>query len=318
MAPAVSPFATSLNPAPPARQPVKKPGGGVRRFVSWMVLLAALGGIAYAGITYGPELMDRAKGDTVDEPEAPLAFPVAATELPPIRTATYTVDAATATGGHTYTVTTDYESGITRVVVDRDGIADLEMMAVFDGTVVRRADDPLWYQLPRGDFPIGRSAGRLRWVRTLDELLTPTLRSLATIERSTESLIDGVPTRRLLLAVDGPRLAAALAGDASSVSAAPPADGAEAVSDIVEEAPPAEAVLPPGVTLAADADLTVTLEIEVWVDDSGVVRKLILPPALGGESVTVTEVSADPFAPVFPTPDQILPLTADALLALGS
>ena len=57
--------------------------------------------------------------------------------------------------------------------------------------------------------------------------------------------------------------------------------------------------------------------MEIWVDDSGIVRKSVLPAELGGETITVTSVSPDAWEPAFPTPDAVQPLTAQALFRLG-
>lgn len=309
--PVASPFATSLNPAPPQRPVHKKAGGGGRRFLSWMLLLAALGGITYAAITYGPELMERAGGETVDEPEAPLAFPVIAVAPPPIRTATYTVERPGVDGATTYTVTSDFESGLSRMTIDRVDATDIEMMAVFDEAVIRLIDQPSWYRVQRGEFPLEAFQGRTRFVRTLDELLPPEVRSLATIERSTVSSIANVPTRRMLVSIDPQRLNQVLVAPLPPVEPDPAADPAAAPV-------PAPAVaLPPGVALAADADLREPLQIELWIDDNGLVRKAILPAALGGETITVTSVSSEAFQVGYPAPEQVQPLTANALLSLG-
>ncbi len=301
--PSSSPFATSLNPTPPPRPSGSRSDpGGLRRFVSWLVLLALLGGIAYAAIAYGPELMDRATGDTIDEPAAPLAFPVASVAPPPVRTATYAVERTNSLGATTvHTVTTDFETGLSQMTVDRGEAPDIEMMAVFDEAVVRRIDQPEWYRLSRGDFPLDASAGRTRWIRTLDELLPQGLRSLATIDRATESVVANVPTRRLLLSIDAQAFATATAP----------------VAGVDGQTAPAVA-LPPGIVLRSDTDLTVPLQVELWIDDSGLVRKLVLPAALGGETVTVTSVSAEPFQANYPAPEQVQPLTGAALLALDS
>src|SRR5690606_14232924 len=119
----------------------------------------------------------------------------------------------------------------------------LELMAVFDEAVVRRASDPTWYRLERGDFPLEQSQGRLRFVRTLDELLPPALRSLMTIERSTESSVGIVPARRMLVSIDPRRLTAAIAPAVSPVPQPDP---------VAVPAIPPVAVLPPGIALAAD------------------------------------------------------------------
>ncbi len=61
-----TPFAFSpsdpFTPAPPASRQAKRKGGGGRRFVSWLIVLAVIGGGVYAGITYGPDLLDRDQG----------------------------------------------------------------------------------------------------------------------------------------------------------------------------------------------------------------------------------------------------------------
>ena len=57
--------------------------------------------------------------------------------------------------------------------------------------------------------------------------------------------------------------------------------------------------------------------MEVWVDDTGLVRKSVLPQELGGETITVTSVSAEAWEPQFPLPDAVQPLTAQALFRLG-
>jgi hypothetical protein len=60
-----------------------------------------------------------------------------------------------------------------------------------------------------------------------------------------------------------------------------------------------------------------SLTMEIWVDDSGLVRKSVMPAQLGGETITVSAVSADAWEPMFPTPDVIEPMTAQALFRLG-
>jgi hypothetical protein len=42
-----------------------------------------------------------------------------------------------------------------------------------------------------------------------------------------------------------------------------------------------------------------------------------MPVELGGETITVTSVSPDAWEPLFPTPDAVQPLTAQALFRLG-
>jgi hypothetical protein len=57
--------------------------------------------------------------------------------------------------------------------------------------------------------------------------------------------------------------------------------------------------------------------MEIWVDGAGIVRKSVMPPELGGETITVASVSPDAFEVLFPTPDVVEPLTAQALFRLG-
>ena len=57
--------------------------------------------------------------------------------------------------------------------------------------------------------------------------------------------------------------------------------------------------------------------MELWVDDAGIVRKSILPAELGAETITVTSLSSEGWEPTFPTPDNVLRLTASALVELG-
>ena len=294
-------------------QPAKKPsrrGGGFRRAMKWLFLLAILGGIAFAGVTYGPDLVERANGPDEDSgPTAPLEYPIPTATPTAVRTATFTVSELDSFGGtQTYEVTADFESGITHVVIPRTDIPDLEILTLWDQTLVRRNDEPTWYSLPRGDFPVDFSLGRSRWVRTLDELVPPDFRQLTTIDEANESSIETTPARRLVLSVDPLRLI-----DAQAAATTPTADGS----------PLPAPQLPPGVSMqpntiqAGDTSGSIKLSMEIWVDDTGLVRKSVMPAELGGETITVTSVSPDAFQPVFPTPESIQPLTAQVLFRLG-
>jgi hypothetical protein len=307
-----SPFTAAMFDTPTA-QPAKKPsqrGGGVRRAVKWLLLLAILGGIAFAGVTYGPDLVERANGPDEDNgPTAPLEYPIPTATPAVVRTATFTVSELDSFGGtQTYEVTADFESGITHVVIPRTDIPDLEILTLWDQTLVRRIDEPTWYSLPRGDFPVDFSLGRSRWVRTLDELVPPDFRQFTSIDEANESSIETAPARRLVVSADPQRLI-----QAQTAAATPTVDGTLA------PAPP----LPPGITVQPDiattasTESTDTLSMEIWVDDTGLVRKSVMPPELGGETITVTSVSPDAFQPVFPTPESVEPLTAQVLFRLG-
>jgi hypothetical protein len=288
-------------------EPAKKPsrqGSRFRRAVKWLVVIAVLGGIAFAGVTYGPDLAERATGTDEDNgPAAPLAYPTPMSPPAVVRTATFTVSELDTFGGtQTYEVTADFESGITHVVIPRNDTPDLEILTLWEQSFVRRIDEPTWYTLPRGDFPVDFSLGRSRWVRTLDELVPPDLRQFTTIAEANESTIETVPARRLVVSAEPQRLV-----QAQTAAATPTVDGSPAPA-------------PPGITVQPgtdSTDRTDSLAMEIWVDDTGLVRKSVMPAELGGETVTVISVSPDAFQPVFPTPEGVQPLTAQVLFHLG-
>jgi hypothetical protein len=58
-------------------------------------------------------------------------------------------------------------------------------------------------------------------------------------------------------------------------------------------------------------------QLEVWVDQAGIVRQQVTTTAIGRRTVTVQEVSAESWIPEFPAPDQTQPITASALATLG-
>jgi hypothetical protein len=307
---AANPFASSMeNPWSPTQTPPKRTGPGrLRRAVSWLMVLGLLAGAGYAGVRYGPELVALATvDDSIDETSAPLAFPDV---FPvPIRSATFTVERADPVHGRQfYDVSTDFETNISRIVVDRGDAPHLEILTVFDQAVIRRIDQPTWYRIDRGVFPLDAGSGRIRWVRTIDELVPPSLRQALTIDRSTESSVGTTATRRLRISIDS----AALIQATTIVVPTAPADGTPAPPP-----PPPAVTLPPGVVLPTGTDPVGDLRIEIWVDSAGIVRKAILPLALGGETITVTSFSADPWLPPFPSEEMIQPLTAGALFDLG-
>lgn len=309
--PAASPFefsaAATLIPSPTPARP--KPRGGGRRFVSWLLVIGIGGGGIYAGITYGPDLLDRAKGEsTSNEPSAPLAFPVVVAPLTPARTATVVVERPSDDGtSRSYEVTNDFETGISRMVVDRATTADVEVLAVFDVANVRLADDPNWYSMPRGEFPFVGGSERQRWLRTIDEYLPPTIRSFVTIDAATESVVGTETMRHLVVTIDA-------AGIATS-AAAPAIDPMTGLAIPPPPTTPGEFVLPTSITGSTEAIVPVT--IEIWIDANGMVRKVVEPASMGGETVTVTSISADAFMPAFPEPEVVTPLGATQLLELA-
>ncbi len=289
--------------APP--QVKKQPRGHkFRRGVSWLAMLALLGGLGYAGVTYGPDLIDRVTEESEDNgPAAPLVYPMAIAPPSVVRTATFTVSEPNRFGGtQNYEVTADFESGIAKIVVPRTDTPDLEILTLWDQAFIRRIDEPTWYNLPRGDFPIDFSLGSARWVRTLDQLVSPTIRGFTTIDEATESSVGNEPARRLVVSADALRLL-----QAQSAADTPVADGTPS------PAPP----MPAGIAVQPALEGVETLTMEIWVDNTGIVRKSVLPVELGGETITVTSISPDPWEPQFPTPDAVAPLTAQALFRLG-
>ena len=305
-APEANPFATAMFSSQPSTPPQKPPRqrSGLRRTISWLLLLGVIGGLAYGGIVYGPELIDKFNGsEDAAEPSAPLAFPQPTAAPVAVRSATFTVSEPDPFGGtQDYEVTADFESGIAQVVIPRTETVDLEILSVWDQAFIRRIDDPTWYSLPRGDFPIDSSLGRSRWVRTIDELIPPGIRQYTTVTEASESEVGTEPTRRLMVSAEAAGLL-----QAQNATQVVPADGS---------APPAPP-LPPGMTVPPGLVGAEPLEIEIWVDDAGIVRKSVVPDALGGETIVVTSVSSDAWEPTFPTPDLVLPLTAQALFHLG-
>ena len=312
-APDANPFATSMNQhwAPTSAPPGPKRRSPGRRIFKWLVVLALFGGAVYAGVTYGPDLMNLASDDeSVDEPAAPLVFPTPTTALSPIRTATFTVERPDSLRGlQRFEVTADFETGVSQVMIDRSGAPNLEVLTLWDQAFIRRVDEAVWYQLDRGQFLDGSDFGVTRWIRTLDQLLPPALRNSAVIDQATHSTVGTEPATRLLVSIDPAEIARVTATPAPLP---PAADGTPAP-------PPAEPTpqLPPGLMLQPGTDEEPTLTMEIWVDGAGIVRKSIMPVELGAETITVTSVSANEWLPQFPTPEMVQPFTTSSLSNLG-
>jgi hypothetical protein len=294
--------------AKPAK--VKKRGSARRKF-SWLIVLAAIGGIAYAGFTYGSDLMKLTDGEeSVDEPAVALEFPTPAVASGPIRTATFLVERPDALKGpQTFEVTTDFETGVSRVIIKRTDTPNLEILTLWDTAFIRRVDEPTWYRLDRGQVPVDSEFGISRWIRSLDQILPPPIRESAVIDRATESSVGTEATTRLLVSIDP---AAITLATAVPPTLPPPADGT------VAPAPPAPiATLSPGVVLQPGSEAAETLSVELWIDKAGIVRKSIMPVELGAETITITSLSAEAWLPVFPTEDMVQSLTASSMFRLG-
>ena len=217
----------------------------------WLFVLAILGGIGTAGVLYGPALLERATAAEVDNgPTAPLVFPTPTSPPAVIRTATFTVSELDSFGGtQTYEVTADFESGVARVLIPRVDTPDVEILTLWDQTFIRRIDEPTWYTLPRGDFPIDFSVGRSRWIRTIDEFVPIAARQFTTIDEANDSAVDNTPARRLVVRADPARLL-----QAQNAAFTPAADGT------IAPAPP----LPPGTLMQPAIDGIESLSMEIW------------------------------------------------------
>lgn len=296
-----------VTPKPHKRGPKKSLLG---RFVKTLFMLALLGGLVAGGIIYGPELKEKYIDGGESEPEAPLAFPAPAATPPVVRTATFTVENADDAGRDTvYEVTTDFETRVARVIIMRDGLPDLEVMTFLDDAVIRRVDEVVWYQIDRGQFPLEDQLDRERWVRTIEELIPTSVRGGAVINEATESSVADEPMRRLDVTIDGSKLVRP-----------------QPASTLPN---PVDPTLDPDVPVGVDGQLPLSLgpnevfrgagliDLELWVDDRGLVRKLVTPEEVGGEVVTVLSTSPDAWLPDYPQREEIEPLTASALVSLG-
>ena len=309
--PSTNPTTAVLSSAPdigePARPvaPAKRTNRRVGRAV---VALAVLGGLGYVGATYGPGLYDDYVTDSgTDEPAAPMSFPRVRAGGADVRTATFVLDGF-ATGSDavdtiTYTITVDFETNVSRVIVDRESAPDLEVLTFSDDALVRRIDSEVWFQLDRGSFPFDEQLRRTDWVRVVDDLLPVDQRAGVVIDESTDAEIGGVPTRHLTVTLDPSALRPAqpeVLDPMAAIAAAAGADG----SFVDPVAPP-----PP-----ADGE---PVRIELWIDGEGVVRKSVGTEVLGAQSITILETTSDPWIPDYPSEAQVDEITAASLIELG-
>ena len=303
---APSPFAFSAaSTTPPPSGPRKQnQGGGGRKFASRLLLLAALGGITFAGVKYGPALMDRAQGDTTDsEPAAPLVFPVVAPPAVPARTATFVVEQPAEDGSTIrYEVTNDFETGVSRMLIDRTASPDVEVLAVFDVANLHLVDDPTWWAMPRGEFPFPVPSEREQWIRTVDDYFPVPMRSYVTIDQSTESVLGDESMRHLVVTIDADAMVKDVAAGVID-----PTTGLQ-----IPATPPGPGAFVPPVSVAG-TELIEPVTVEMWVDSSGMIRKLVEPPILGGRTITLVSLSDQAFEPAFPAPETTAPLTAGQL-----
>ncbi|MFN3254109.1 MAG: hypothetical protein ACE37B_00295 [Ilumatobacter sp.] len=327
-APATRPPATSAqtNPlfvfdATTATEPKRRPArrGRVLRTV---IVVSMLGGLGYAGAVHGPELYDQYVTDqSPEEPAAPLAFPVTRGEPAPIRTATFVVDGLYTDPDASYTVTVDFETLVSQVTIDRHDEPDLEIMTFLDDAVVRRTDSAIWYQIQRGAFPLDDQLELSDWIRRADDVIPREVRTRVSIDEATVADINGVSTRHLVLTLDP----AILDERNSPMPTLGPLDGITLDEGGTDPATGAVAGTPAGTPAAGTATEPgagptasgTTIEVEVWIDRDGLIRRSHGLPMLGAETITVLETSGDAWIPEYPASEQIGPMTAAALIELG-
>jgi hypothetical protein len=345
-----------LAPDPDDARPrtTKKSGGG--RLAKLLVAALVVGGLGYAGATYGPGLYDEYIADEEPaEPAAPLAFPRARTTAPEVRTATFVLEGLTTGSEASYTVTVDFDTHVSRVVIDRTDAPDLEVLTFSDDALVRRLDSNSWFQIERGAFPLDDQLQRTDWVRMIDELVPPERRAGVVIDDSTIATVAGIETRHLVLTLDPALLelvdetGAALdpIQDIADAAASAETAAASAVTDdpngdVTGDPAAAEAaVAPAGDAVdasAASTDVTTTIaagpdietvpvageplspdavQVELWIDRQGVVRRSVGADVLGANSITILETTTEAWIPDYPDAAQVQPMTAAALIELG-
>ena len=298
-------------------RPRRSARDAVNRLVRTVVLLGLIGGLVFAGVTYGPGMYDEyvAKGEPA-EPDAPRSFPRGRGGASQIRTATFVLDGAssaddTVDADTTYTVTVDFETDVSRVVVDRTVAPDLEVLTFSDDALIHRVGSDRWYQIERGAFPLDGRLMRSDWIRQIDDVIPPDRRDGVEIEAATVAEVSGVTTRRLVLSID------------PTVFEMPLTDtmGMDPISDIADAVDPSGAEPNPAGAAGTDAEVSTTvtdlIRLELWIDGQGVVRRSAGAAALGAADVTILETGSEPWVPDYPSDDQVLPMTAATLLDLG-
>ena len=113
-----------------------------------------------------------------------------ATAIPP-RTATFTVERRQRRRlDDRYEMTHDFETGVSRMLVDRATSPDIEVLAVFDTPTCARSISRDWWSMPRGEFPLVGGSERQRWLRTIDEYFPAAMRpSSRSITRPRQSSV---------------------------------------------------------------------------------------------------------------------------------
>lgn len=345
-------------PAVGAKKKRKKSGGS--SFKKFVMTAAVLGGLGYAGATYGPGLYDEYVGEEAPtEPAAPLAFPRSRTTAPEVRTATFVLDGLATGSEASYTITVDFDTAVSRVAIDRTDGPDLEVLTFANDALVRRLDSSSWFQMERGAFPLDDQLQQTDWIRMIDDVIPAERRAGVLIDSSTLATVAGVETRHLVLTLDPELLELAdetgaaldpigditdaadgVAGDSTPAATpldvdatAPPAGpgtpaGDPAASPSAPEAAP-EATGPAEaaddspsqavetVPVAGEPMSPNAIQVEIWIDQNGVVRRSVGADVLGANSITILETTAEAWVPDYPDATQVRPVTAAALIELG-
>lgn len=328
----------------------KKKKAGSGRFGKFVLTTAVVGGLGFAGVTYGPGLYDQYIADEEPtEPAAPMAFPRSRTTTPDVRTATFVLDGLASGSEASYTITVDFDTAVSRVAIDRTDGPDLEVLTFANDALVRRLDSSSWFQMERGAFPLDDQLQQTDWIRMIDDVIPPERRSGVLIEASTVAMVAGVETRHLVLTLDPSLLELAdesgasldPIGDITDAAVAPPGT---APTDTPVAVPPATPGTPNGniaeQPTTATADSTVAagqpstraidtvpvagepvsadaIHVELWIDRQGVVRRSVGADVLGANSITILETAAEGWVPDYPDASNVKPVTAAALLDLG-
>jgi hypothetical protein len=284
-------------PAPVAAKPVAK-----RHWFGSLLVVLTIAVIGVGGAVFGPELLDRltkvadAPAEEGDDAVAPLpSTPSGSATLPlvtatpvPVRTVT-----ATLTGGAygtdpatTVEVTTDFDTGLARVVMTKADGAPLEILTYGDSAFLRTTSSELWYHTSGGTLLQDLRLDRATWLLTLDQVLPEAARRVTTVNGSGVEDLGGIAVTHVAVSVD---VAALRVGEPALAAAWTEQFGV--------------------------GPATTAMEIHLWVDDAGMVRQ---SHGLYGPTIqtTITSATAEAWAPTYPDVTQWRELDARSLLEL--
>lgn len=339
----------SLSAKKKKKKKKKKKSGG-SRLGTFVLTAAVVGGLGFAGVTYGPGLYDQYTTDEEpSEPAAPMAFPRSRTTAPDVRTATFVLDGLSSGSEASYTITVDFETAVSRVAIDRTDGPDLEVLTFANDALVRRLDSSSWFKMERGAFPLDDQLQQTDWIRMIDDLIPPERRAGVVIDTSTVATVAGVETRHLVLTLDpalleladetgasldpigdithaaeGPLSETLTADTVAALPETPVADVAEQPATAtpsatdpaagIDQRAPREIETVP---VAGDPMSANAIQVELWIDRQGVVRRSVGADVLGANSITILETATEAWVPDYPDATLVKPVTAAALIELG-